>query len=132
MIGMRAEQTIRSIRTNGVGRTLRTAWDRLKKEGGAQVPLHERWWLGRNGFKPISYVLYGFSESNERTREDYLSDRDFNIFNRINGEAGRFLRNKLVFHRLLENLSLGCQVPKLRALIRAQQLISASATVSGD
>lgn len=125
MIGYRAEQTITSIRNRGLLATAVLIRERLKKEGGARVPMHERWWLGRNGFKPISYVLYDFAEKNRLARADYLSDRGLNILCHVNGRRGDFLRNKLVFHRLLERIPSGIRVPKLLALIRARRVISA-------
>lgn len=126
MIGYRAEQISAAIRDFGLRRTVVLIRDRLKKEGGARIPMHERWWLGRNGFKPISYVLYEFAGKSSLARADYLSDRGLNILCLVNGRRGDFLRNKLVFHRLLERIPNGIRVPKLLALIRAGRPISAA------
>jgi hypothetical protein len=126
MIGYRVEQTISALRDSGLRRTLVLIRERLKKEGGARVPIHERFWMSRNGFKPISYTLYGFSNKDKLWRANYLSDRGGTILARVNCEAGQFLRNKLVFHRLLERIPRGFEVPKLKAVIRNGRLISAS------
>lgn len=130
MIGFRIEQVLRSLRTSGPRRTARRIVNRYRKERGGEVPFRERRWLSREGFKAIDYVLYEFAEKDEAHRRTYVSDRAAYRLMSVNGEAGALLKNKLVFHRILEARRPSCPVPELLGLIRNGRLTSSTAPFS--
>lgn len=74
--------------------------DRERRTGREfDVPLRRRLWLWRHGFLSESDVFFDLSPE---TVDRYLSNyaRDVKTID-INGEAGRVLDDKLLFHRLL-------------------------------
>ena len=89
--------------------------------------MRERLWLSRNKFRPASYALYQFAEKDAPARADYLSDGKAELLQRVNTKApAEFLRNKLVFHRVLEKTAARVRYPTLRGIIRRQRLTAAA------
>ena len=88
--------------------------------------MRERLWLSRNKFQAASYALYQFAGKDARARASYLSDGQADLLHRVNAKApAEFLRNKLVFHRVLEKTAVRVKYPTLRGVIRRQRLTAA-------
>ena len=92
-----------------------------------RIPIRERLWLSRNKFKPASYALYQFAGKDARERANYISDGQADLLHGVNTKApAEFLRNKLVFHRLLEKTAVRVRYPTLRGVVRRQRLTAAA------
>jgi hypothetical protein len=123
MIGYRTGQVVSALRQKGIRSTIALVRKTRQREAGASVPLRERFWLARHGFKPISFVLYQFAGRPRVDRDQFLSDLANNLLTHVNGLAGPFLENKLIFHRLLERSQI--KIPTLLAVLRRGRLVDA-------
>lgn len=120
-----SQQILGSIRSRGVTETLRYAWGRLVKEDLAPVPLAERLWLNRHGFKPASYFVYGFAGMPRSERSEFITDGANLLMSRRNRRFGAALRNKLLFHRVLA-LHPDISAPSLVGVVDGDRVVLAA------
>ena len=120
------DQFIGSLRARGLPQTLRQAWSRLVSEDTAPVPLGERLWLNRHGFKPDSYFVYGFDAIHRTARNAFMSDGANARLGQRNRRFGAALRNKLLFHRVMR-LQHGIRAPDLVGFIDDARVLQAAA-----
>jgi hypothetical protein len=125
-VSIRIQQTLTSLRSRGVARTLTRIWRTVAREKTWTVPVSERVWLSRNGFKPISYVIYDFGNKSVSERKEYLSDAGLLELGVVNGQRGWFLKNKLVFHRMIDLSPKRLSAPHLVALVHRGEIIQAA------
>jgi hypothetical protein len=113
------------LRRYGIRKTVRASIHALRREAAWQVPIGERIWLSRAGFKPISYVAYGFGSKPKSARRDYISDRAIAYLRGINSSVKEPLHNKLVFHRMLAQVDTRIAPPELVGVLRNGRIVDA-------